>query len=315
MESKDILNRLEKIGVKTDDLKLINDAYHQPHRYYHNWKHILKMIEIAEKKAILDDSLFLAIVFHDIVYNPKNNDNEEKSVDCFLYAVPSSIPNRQSICDAIISTKEHKWQYQRLGHDLILLDLEIFNSSFDDLVQFEKDIFKEYQFVDWKIYKEKRMKILERFNATESHKNYLKYFEPKIGVFAGSFNPFHVGHLNILEKAERIFDKVIIASGLNPEKTSVKEPLPKTIQNRQIEHYNGLLTDFLKGLQYPITLIRGLRDANDLLYESNQICFLKEFMPELNIIEILCDKEFNHISSSAIRALKSYNVADKYLLT
>ena len=64
-----------------------------------------------------------------------------------------------------------------------------------------------------------------------------------------------------------------------------------------------------------MTLIRGLRDVNDLLYESNQISFLKELMPDIKVIEIICDKEFSHISSTAIRNLQKFNVeiGNKYL--
>lgn len=308
------LNKLANLGIAWESIEDIADAYNEPHRYYHNWDHILKMIESANEKGILDDSLLLAIVFHDIVYNPKRSDNEEESIKYFLTLNP--FPKySENICDAIRSTKDHKAIPNPLSHNLIMLDLEIFNGDLDEIIEFEKDIFKEYQFVDWSFYKKRRMEVLEKFNATEFHKNYLKYFEPKIGVFAGSFNPFHIGHLNILEKAEKIFDKVIVAKGNNSEKVnSFKSELPTTIQNRQIEYYNGLLTDFLKGLDYPITLIRGLRDANDLLYESNQICFLKDLMPELNIIEILCDKDLNHISSSAVRSLSNYGVSGKYIL-
>ena len=72
----------------------------------------------------------------------------------------------------------------------------------------------------------------------------------KIGIYPGSFNPFHKGHLNILEKAEKIFDKVILARGINPEKKNEIMPLPKSIENRTWMNYNGLLTDFIKSLPY-----------------------------------------------------------------
>ena len=129
----------------------------------------------------------------------------------------------------------------------------------------------------------------------------------KIGIYAGSFNPFHVGHYNILEKAEKIFDKVIIARGVNPEKNNMKTPLPNSLSNREVFEYSGLLTDFINTLPYDnITLIRGLRNSVDLQYEMNQYRYLQDLMPEIQVVSIFCDKEYEHISSSGIRLLTLY---------
>lgn len=139
----------------------------------------------------------------------------------------------------------------------------------------------------------------------------------KIGVYAGSFNPFHKGHFNILEKSEKIFDRVIIARGYNPDKKNELVALPKIIMDRTLMQYNGLLTDFIKTLPYEnITLIRGLRNSVDLQYEMNQYRYLQDLMPNIQLVSIFCDKEFEHISSSGIRTLSLFG-SDKvkdYLL-
>ena len=71
----------------------------------------------------------------------------------------------------------------------------------------------------------------------------------KIGFYAGSFNPFHIGHYNILSKAEEIFDKVIIGVGVNYEKRkNKKHDLPDIIKDREIIEYDGLITDVLKNI-------------------------------------------------------------------
>jgi pantetheine-phosphate adenylyltransferase len=139
----------------------------------------------------------------------------------------------------------------------------------------------------------------------------------KVGIYPGSFNPFHHGHLNILEKAEKIFDKVILARGINPEKKNVITPLPNSIANRTWMNYDGLLTDFIKGLPYDnITVIRGLRNNVDLQYELNQYRYFQDLMPDIQLISIFCDKEYEHISSSAIRLLTQYgeDKVEKYLV-
>lgn len=142
----------------------------------------------------------------------------------------------------------------------------------------------------------------------------------KIAVYPGSFNPFHKGHLNILEKAEKIFDKVIILRGNNLEKNDERLPLPQSIQNRHIIEYSGLLTDSVHGLYQYLghmpTIIRGLRNSIDLQYEMNQYRYLQELMPEIQMVSIFCDKEFEHISSSGIRTLSKYgsDIVKKYLV-
>ena len=103
--------------------------------------------------------------------------------------------------------------------------------------------------------------------------------------------------------------------GVNPDKPdTAASPLPESLQNRQIEHYDGLLTDFLGELPYPVTVIRGLRNATDLQQELIQYRFLQDLSPSIKIVSIFCDREFEHISSSAIRMLQKYGSHYKYLV-
>lgn len=134
-------------------------------------------------------------------------------------------------------------------------------------------------------------------------------------IYPGSFNPFHKGHLNILQKAEAIFEKVIVARGNNESKDFSKLPMPEFITNtRVVMNYSGLLTDFIKTLEGEVVVIRGLRNSTDLQYELTQYRYLQDIMPDIRVISIFCDKEFEHISSSAIRMLEKYGQAEKYLV-
>lgn len=116
--------------------------------------------------------------------------------------------------------------------------------------------------------------------------------------------------------AEQIFDKVIIARGSNPEKQNAEWPVPGLLYYYQFDYYDGLLTDYIKSLNYPVTLIRGLRDANDLQYEVTQLRYLQDLMPDVKVVNIICDKEYSHISSSALRSLDKIPNTDlkNYLL-
>ena len=134
-----------------------------------------------------------------------------------------------------------------------------------------------------------------------------------VGLYPGSFNPFTKGHYNILVKAEAIFDRVIIARGVNPEKAKATYSLPKILNDRPVIEYGGLLTDYIKSLDYDVTVIRGLRNGTDLQYEITQYRFLQELMPTIKLISIFCDKEYEHISSSAIRYLAAFGKDKDYL--
>jgi pantetheine-phosphate adenylyltransferase len=193
----------------------------------------------------------------------------------------------------------------------------LLKANFQAQLENEHKAFNKHQHVDHKIYLKERLAALKTQNSRGELNNlitYLKNYEPRIGVFAGSFDPFHKGHYNVLQKAERIFDKVIIAFGTNPEKTKGKGPLPKKIQNRQIEKYEGLLTDFVNSLGYEVTVIRGLRNSTDFQYEQNQYRYIQELKRDIKIVNIFCDKEFEHISSSGIRTLAKFGKHKQYLL-
>jgi pantetheine-phosphate adenylyltransferase len=315
MLKEQIQQRLKALSFNDDVVK----RYDETHRFYHTFEHLQDVVSYLEKSNSLNDELFLAAVYHDAVYDPKSNTNEEDSANLFkVDAAMASIASDKvaSVIQLILDTKHHTASSE-LSKQFIDADLNIFNESNERLLQYEKQIFKEYQFVDYKTYKENRIKVLEKYNQNGKLDfliSYVKTVMPAIAVFPGSFNPFHKGHYNVLQKAERIFDKVIIAFGRNPDKNQRTWDVPKTIQNRQIAEYEGLVTDFVDSLGYDTIIIRGLRNSTDFQYEQNQYRYIQELKPHVRIVNVFCDKEFEHISSSGIRTLEKYNKHQLYLL-
>ncbi|MBS1637769.1 MAG: adenylyltransferase/cytidyltransferase family protein [Bacteroidetes bacterium] len=309
-----ISNRLKDLSFNPEILA----RYDESHRHYHTMDHVIEVLGYLQTHIDCNE-LFLTAVFHDIIYDPRSKTNEEDSAALFLKEAAGtgiSDKSKENIRQMILETAHH-----RPGSDLskvfIEADLAILNQSLDKLLTYEEQIFKEYQFVDYKIYKTKRIEVLEHYNQfgrLNTLMDYVRHCKPRIGVFAGSFNPFHKGHYNVLQKAEKIFDKVIIAFGKNPDKNARTWDVPKTIGYRQIEGYDGLLTDFIDSLGYDVTVIRGLRNSTDFQYEQNQYRYIQELMPGIKIVNIFCDKEFEHISSSGIRTLEKYDKHRQYLL-
>ena len=141
-----------------------------------------------------------------------------------------------------------------------------------------------------------------------------------IAIYPGSFNPMHIGHINILEKAERIFGRgnVLIAVGVNPDKLSTPKSdedlhLLEQRINRKIITYNKFLHELIEDYEkegYKVVIIRGLRNGVDLDYEVNQYRFVDDFKKDVNVIYLTCDREYEHISSSAIRKIEQFGGTD-----
>lgn len=295
----------------------ILSRYKEPHRHYHTWNHIEDMLLLMDSKAIDDKSILFAIIFHDIVYDPLSSNNEEQSAALFKSVWNGNAEIMNEVCQMILDTKTHIPSTPK-SKILLEADLNIFSKSSNDIVEYDKQIFKEYQFADWKKYREGRLDALKKLSdivyTTYNKKiydglqfciEYFKTFQPKIGVFTGSFNPFHIGHQNILNKAERVFDKVIIARGINADKKNEEfRMLPKHLEHHQQIMYHGLITEMLKELMYPVTLVRGLRNTKDFEYELTMSQYIKDISKtDIPTTLFVCDREFSHVSSSAIKTL------------
>lgn len=147
----------------------------------------------------------------------------------------------------------------------------------------------------------------------------------KIAVYPGSFNPWHDGHEDIVWKALKAFDKVIIAVGKNPEKGFSKRRFKKRIQNIkwiisgkcfdnygsvEVIEFDGLLVDLVKTIGADV-VVRGLRTGSDLEYERIQQYWNEDLGLAVPIVYFLCDRKLSHISSSAIRALDKIKEGSK----
>ena len=317
MKITDQKHRLVQLDLDADIL----NHYHESHRFYHTLEHLDDLCGQLELKDFGDnDALLLATVFHDIIYDPRSATNEEDSAKYFNDVFNGDQGLKDEVTQIILDTKTHQPKTE-LSKVFCDADLNILTQPFDKLLQYEQQIFKEFQFVDYAIYREKRVEVLRSLQqnvnnpALEYLIDYVRTRQPRIAVYPGSFNPFHKGHFNILQKAEQIFDKVIIARGVNPGKDAASYALPDILKYRQKATYEGLLTDFTADLGYAVTIIRGLRNGSDLQYELNQYRYMQELGDKsINVIAIFCDMEFEHISSTGIRQLEKYGKAGEYLL-
>lgn len=135
----------------------------------------------------------------------------------------------------------------------------------------------------------------------------------KTALFAGTFDPYTIGHHSIVTRALAMFDKITIAIGRNNAKTSATDAL-KRAENIariyadeprvEVTTYEGLTADFARE-QGACCLLRGVRSIKDFEYERD----LADINREISGIETIilpCEPQYAAISSSAVRELMSY---------
>ena len=144
----------------------------------------------------------------------------------------------------------------------------------------------------------------------------------KVGFYAGSFDPFTIGHLEVLKKASEIFDKLIVGIGFNPDKkrrfneqemkTAIEKVLMReNLISTEVVVYDGLTVDAAKKCE-ALFLIRGIRNAADYAFEEN-LASINEEISGLDTIYIRAG-EYNNVSSSFVyELLKNGKDVSKYL--
>lgn len=131
----------------------------------------------------------------------------------------------------------------------------------------------------------------------------------KIAIYPGSFNPWHEGHADILNKALMVFDKVIVAQGINSDK-EVPEILYLQGYDERVDvvHFTGTLKEYLDDRKDISVIVKGLRNGNDLIYEMTQQYWNEDLGIEIPTAYFASDRVLTHISSSAIRQLRKSQV-------
>ncbi|MDO4317818.1 MAG: pantetheine-phosphate adenylyltransferase [Lachnospiraceae bacterium] len=136
----------------------------------------------------------------------------------------------------------------------------------------------------------------------------------KTGIYAGSFDPITLGHLDIVRRASSLVDRLIIGVLNNSSKCpafSVEErvemisKVTRSIPNVSVESFSGLTVEFAKQKEARI-LVRGLRAVTDFEYELQIAQLNHKLHPGLDTIFLTTSVEYSYLSSSTVREIASY---------
>jgi pantetheine-phosphate adenylyltransferase len=139
---------------------------------------------------------------------------------------------------------------------------------------------------------------------------------PRIAVYPGSFDPITLGHLNVMERASKLFDRLIIGIGVNIEKQtmftaderlSLIREATVHLQNVEIRTFTGLAVTFVKQCGARI-MVRGVRPITDIAAELTMMMANRRLAPDVETLFMIADGELAHVSSSLIKQIAS--VAD-----
>lgn len=139
-----------------------------------------------------------------------------------------------------------------------------------------------------------------------------------LALYPGSFDPFTYGHLDILERATDLFDKIIVTIAVNNKKKTVftgderealiRESLEKEDWSDRVEiqQFTGLLVDFAKekGAQ---TLVRGVRQISDFEYEFRMALTNRRLAPDVDTVFLMPNEQLTFISASIVKEVASWN--------
>ena len=136
----------------------------------------------------------------------------------------------------------------------------------------------------------------------------------KTAVYPGSFDPATNGHIDVIERALRLFDKVIVAVGDNPgkkptftieERMDMLKESTKHLNNIEIDSFSGLLLDFVKGKDSKI-IIRGLRAVSDFEFEFQRALLNRVADGDIDTVFIMTKEHYVYLNSSIVKEMAMF---------
>lgn len=133
-------------------------------------------------------------------------------------------------------------------------------------------------------------------------------------IYPGTFDPITLGHMDVIRRISRLYEKVVVSVVMNIEKKplfDIEERVElirkavRDLQNVEVSCSIELLSDFARNYENPV-IVKGLRNLVDYEYETTMAVFNKKLNPDLETFFITADQKYTYVSSTAVRQLALY---------
>ena len=133
----------------------------------------------------------------------------------------------------------------------------------------------------------------------------------RIAVYTGSFDPITLGHLDVIQRASRIFDAIVVGVGINPEKQPIFSLAERVelvqasiagLLNVRVELFSGLSVAFVRE-QGAHVLLRGVRSLTDIDAEFTMTLANRKLDPDVETVFLMADAQYSHVSSSLLKQI------------
>lgn len=136
----------------------------------------------------------------------------------------------------------------------------------------------------------------------------------KRAVYPGSFDPITNGHLDIITRASRVFDEVVVAVLINPDKKGLFdieerviliEKCVSKLANVKVQSFSGLLINFMKAVDAEV-IVKGLRAVSDFEYEFQMALMNNKLNPKIETVFMMTNAKYSYLSSSSVKQVAMF---------
>jgi pantetheine-phosphate adenylyltransferase len=136
----------------------------------------------------------------------------------------------------------------------------------------------------------------------------------RVAVYPGTFDPVHLGHLDVITRGSRMFDRLVVGVGINPEKTpffTLEERVDlirrvvASCPNVSVEPFTGLVVAFVRQVGAGV-MLRGLRTTSDMESEFTMSLMNHNLDPEIETVFLMANEPYSHLSSTLLRQIAAF---------